>query len=247
MNPYGLDFYRRYLERAAENKADKLDKHRFLVQTKAIEDEDYEKIVSATAEQRIDAVSRAVNNSNFVTIPIRHCGEVLDILNLILICCSHVWQYMRLWEGASKDERKNFKLKVEYNYSELGSAKKIKKGTENAGDEKEHVTKENDIKSKVRKLEKKRVEEEEEDIPESATSDFINLKTKYSTLVEYTVCLVAERDTIARRLEESDRDLARENARKKENSNGGSGSGDTNKTKKVEKITLKGNAPKVRK
>lgn len=51
-----LTFHRRYLERAAEDKADKLDKHRFLVQTKAIEDEDYEKIVSATAEQRIDAV-----------------------------------------------------------------------------------------------------------------------------------------------------------------------------------------------
>lgn len=52
-----LTFHRRYLERAAEDKADKLDKHRFLVQTKTIEDEDYEKIVSATAEQRIDAVS----------------------------------------------------------------------------------------------------------------------------------------------------------------------------------------------
>ena len=51
-----MTFDRRYLERAAEDKADKLDKHRFLVQTKAIEDEDYEKIVSATAEQRIDAV-----------------------------------------------------------------------------------------------------------------------------------------------------------------------------------------------
>lgn len=54
--PIILTCHRRYLERAAEDKADKLDKHRFLVQTKAIEDEDYEKIISATADQRIDAV-----------------------------------------------------------------------------------------------------------------------------------------------------------------------------------------------
>lgn len=56
LTPTALNHHRRYLERAAEDKADKLDKHRFLVQTKAIEDEDYEKIVSATADQRIDAV-----------------------------------------------------------------------------------------------------------------------------------------------------------------------------------------------
>ena len=149
---------------------------------------------------------------------------------------------MHVWEGASKDERKNFKLKVEYNYPELSGAQKTKKGTESIGDEKGNVSKESDIKSNIRKLERKRVEEEEEDNPENATSDFINLKTKYSTLVEYTVCLVAERDTIARRLEESDRDLARENARKKESSVGA----DTYKTKKVEKITQKGNSPKVR-
>ena len=149
---------------------------------------------------------------------------------------------MRVWDGASKDERKNFKLKVEYNYPELGSPHKNKKSTENTGDERDNITKENDIKSNIRKIEKKRVEEEEESNPENATSDYLNLKTKYSTLVEYTVCLVAERDTIARRLEESDRDLARENARKKDNSVAGS---DTQQTKKIEKLILKGKSSKV--
>jgi hypothetical protein len=152
-------------------------------------------------------------------------------------------QYMRVWDGASKDERKNFKLKVEYNFPDLGSPQKNKKGSESVGNEKENVSRDSDIKHNIRKLEKKRVEEDdEEENPETATSDFINLKTKYSTLVEYTVCLVAERDTIARKLEESDRDLARENARRKENSV----STDTNKVKKVEKITQKGNHTKVR-
>lgn len=150
---------------------------------------------------------------------------------------------MRVWDGASKDERKNFKLKVEYNYPNLGSPQKNRKSAENAGDERDNLTKENDIKSNIRKLEKKRVDEEEESNPENATSDYLNLKTKYSNLVEYTVCLVAERDTIARRLEESDRDLARENARKKDNNVAGS---DTQKIKKVEKSILKGKPPKVR-
>ena len=149
---------------------------------------------------------------------------------------------MRVWDGASKDERKNFKLKVEYNYPDLGSPQKSKNNSESAGNEKENASRDSDIKHNIRKLEKKRVEEDDEENLETATSDFINLKTKYSTLVEYTVCLVAERDTIARKLEESDRDLARENARRKEIGI----STDTNKIKKVERITQKGNHPKVR-
>ena len=150
---------------------------------------------------------------------------------------------MRVWDGASKDERKNFKLKVEYNYPELGSPQKNRKSTDNTGDERDNLTKENDIKSNIRKLEKKRVDEEEESNPENATSDYLNLKTKYNNLVEYTVCLVAERDTIARRLEESDRDLVRENARKKDYSVTGS---DTLNIRKVEKLILIGKSPKVR-
>jgi hypothetical protein len=40
------------------DKAERLDKHRFLVQTKVIEDEDYHKIVAIPAAQRTEEVGK---------------------------------------------------------------------------------------------------------------------------------------------------------------------------------------------
>lgn len=72
---------------------------------------------------------------------------------------------------------------------------------------------------------------EDDDLsPESLLSNLKNQRMKYNAIVDYTVLLTAERDTIQQRLEESDRELARENARKKGNA------GDPPRTKKDEKI-----------
>ena len=46
------------LERALTDKANNLDSHRFLVQTKMIETEDYEKIMSLAIPQRIEEVCK---------------------------------------------------------------------------------------------------------------------------------------------------------------------------------------------
>ena len=48
--------YRRFLENAAAGRPEKLEKHRFLVQTKTLEDAEYESIVSSSAQQRADGV-----------------------------------------------------------------------------------------------------------------------------------------------------------------------------------------------
>lgn len=55
---------RRFLERAAEGKAERLDKHRFLVQSKTIEDEDFEKVSAISAAERSEEVRQ---NSNMIT------------------------------------------------------------------------------------------------------------------------------------------------------------------------------------
>lgn len=46
----------RFLERASSDKAERLDKHRFLVQAKEIGDEDYEKVVALGTTQRTEEV-----------------------------------------------------------------------------------------------------------------------------------------------------------------------------------------------
>ena len=48
--------FRRFLENAAAGRPEKLEKHRFLVQTKTLEDAEYESIVSSSAQQRADGV-----------------------------------------------------------------------------------------------------------------------------------------------------------------------------------------------
>ena len=87
------------------------------------------------------------------------------------------------------------------------------------------------------------VEEKGEDddlSPESLLSNLKNQRMKYNAIVDYTVLLTAERDTIQQRLEESDRELARENARKK-------GSAiDPPRTKKDEKTVPRAAAQQVR-
>ena len=62
---------------------------------------------------------------------------------------------------------------------------------------------------------------------------------KYNAIVDYTVLLTAERDTIQQRLEESDRELSRENARKRGNG------GDPPRAKKDEKILPKATVQQV--
>ena len=52
-----LDLNRRFLERAASNKAERLDKHRFLVQAKEISDEEYARVVAIAPAQRSEEVS----------------------------------------------------------------------------------------------------------------------------------------------------------------------------------------------
>jgi hypothetical protein len=48
--------FSRFIERAAADKPEKLEKHRFLVQTKIIGDEDFERIVVIPLAERMEEV-----------------------------------------------------------------------------------------------------------------------------------------------------------------------------------------------
>lgn len=81
---------------------------------------------------------------------------------------------------------------------------------------------------------------EDDDLsPESLLLNLKNQRMKYNAIVDYTVLLTAERDTIQQRLEESDRELSRENARKRGNG------GDPPRAKKDEKILPKATVQQV--
>ena len=49
-------FYSRFLNQAAINEEEKVDKHRFLVQSKNLEDAEYERLLTLPQFQRIEEV-----------------------------------------------------------------------------------------------------------------------------------------------------------------------------------------------
>ena len=72
--------------------------------------------------------------------------------------------------------------------------------------------------------------------PESLFAELQNLRKKYDAVVEYTVHLTAERDTIVQRLEETEKELTREQARRRAAQNElpkGARKADKNADKKV--------------
>ena len=58
----------RFLERASTDKAERLDKHRFLVQAKEIDDDDYYKVVALPVNLRGDEVRHCTVRYSFSVI-----------------------------------------------------------------------------------------------------------------------------------------------------------------------------------
>ena len=80
----------------------------------------------------------------------------------------------------------------------------------------------------------------EEGNSETLMADLVNLRSKYNAVIEYTVNLTAERDSIVHLLEETDKELAREASRRKLNPS------DQTKLKKSDRLGEKKMASKVR-
>lgn len=169
--------YSRFILEAAADKAEKVDKIRFLVQAKCISDEQFGSLSSLrTAEER----SSEVQGTGIRSLIARHL-------------CKRFLQFNKLWEDSPANDRK-MKLKVEFTYpSPDRVSTPIARGANF----------------------------EHSQTSASGGDNILNelqtLRKKYDAVVEYTVHVTAERDTVVAELEE----LKKENARdpKKKGSN----------------------------
>ena len=121
----------------------------------------------------------------------------------------HFAQYNRIWNTGSKDEKKNLKLKVDFVYPdsvEVPSEPK-RSVSENVEILRNKITKESNL--------DQRDDTSSQMPPENMFAELKNLRTKYDSVVEYTVRLTAERDMMVQRLEGIEKELTI--ARKKAN------------------------------
>lgn len=202
----------RYLEQVAQHTEEKLDKHRFLVQSRVIDDSDYNRIISLPTSQRSD-------------------------------------EFSKLWDGP-KDDRKSVKLKVEFTYpdtsagpfSDPSSASSTRRAPASVSENVENVRSRLSAGGEGSAATPGRNADEGIALgatnPDAIFGELQGLRKKYDAVVEYTVHLTAERDSIVSQLESSQRELTKEKNRKKGDSAAAAGNGKNDKTtdkKAVEK------------
>ena len=169
-----------------EERAESLDKHRFLVQSRAITDQLYNKILNLPPNGRAD-------------------------------------EFQKLWENASKTEKRNQKLKVEFNLIDAVSEdSQMVPPTPTIAENVEMVR--NRISNLENSSDGKHVHHpiDLNGNPDAIISELQSLRKKYDAVVEYTVHLTAERDYHFSQLEEVRREYAREKSRRKSGSDGSS-------------------------
>jgi hypothetical protein len=134
-----------------------------------------------------------------------------------------------LWDN-NKDDKKNIRLKVEFKYQ---------KNVKNPVPAKSSAT----ISENAEKFRERLVREATEDnaptpsSPEVMLTELQNLRKKYDAVVEYTVHLTAERDSIVTQLEDLQRELNKERSKRKDGAGGGTRS-DKIEKKVVEKVSI---------
>jgi hypothetical protein len=168
------------------HNAEKVEKHRFLVQSKVVDDDDFQRIKVLPSAEKTDELSK-------------------------------------LWDGP-KDDKRNIKLKVEFKYPENLSNSPHRPAT-NASENSEAIR--NKLKSEPIPISSS---------PEVIFSELQNLRKKYDAVVDYTVHLTAERDSIVNQLDAVQRELNKERSKKgKENS--GSSKSEKNEKRVVERVS----------
>lgn len=208
-------------------------KHRFLVQSRVIDDEDFERIRLLSTTEKTEELNK-------------------------------------LWDGASKDDKRNIKLKVEFKLPErvsslARSAPAPVSGSESAAAG-SFVSASDSLRSRLHPsssssgtagagapstsgassgvpaslLTSNNTAGGGNGIvgsssqPELLFAELQSLRKKYDAVVEYTVHLSSERDGLVAQLEALQRELAKEKAKKKEG-NGSSKGGDKNDKRVIER------------
>ena len=125
-----------------------------------------------------------------------------------------------LWDGNGKDDRRNHKLRVEFSYPSLESDD-ISTSSNQTGQKLNESFQVAENIEGIRKRAPKSTEANNKDRdtsltnPEGMYSELQTLRKKYDSVVEYTVQLTAERDYQAAQLEELQKVVSRETARKR--------------------------------
>jgi hypothetical protein len=122
-----------------------------------------------------------------------------------------VLQYTRIWDAGQKDDRKNIKLKVNFKYPEppAGSAPSSSFGGQTISENVENV------RSTLTRVSAPLTMDDVIRDPSMVLTELDSLKKKYDAVVDYTVHLTAERDTIVAQLEQTQRELSREISNKR--------------------------------
>jgi len=133
-------------------------------------------------------------------------------------------QYAKIWADGPKDDRKNLKLKVDFVYpadlaqyvnsSSGGMSEPVRSVSENVDLVRNRLARSTNADGTIGSP-GARGDEAMMASPESLFAELQNLRKKYDAVVEYTVHLTAERDTIVQRLEETEKELTREQTRRR--------------------------------
>lgn len=165
----------RFLDQFGTPNEEKLDKHRFLVQSTIISDDVFDKIASLSHQGRHE-------------------------------------EYQRIWDSATKEEKKNQKLRVEFLHPQDNADLDANEAPASIPQNVEN------IRNKIGKVDTSAVSktslEDMPGTPDSIFAELQSLRKKYDAVVEYTVHLTAERDYHFSQLEELKREFAREKSRK---------------------------------
>jgi hypothetical protein len=192
----------------ANNQEEKMDKHRFLIQSKSLDENIFQRLAEMDPSARAEEVLRL-----FVSL--------YHLLTLVILL-----QLTKIWDGP-KDDRKNIKLKVEFRYPEQSSVRSSSADRGFGPDA---------FRAGVARKPSTDDSASVANTPELMLTELQNMRKKYDAVVEYTVHLTAERDAIVAQLENLQRELNKEKAKKK-GDNGVKGQGDKVERRVVDKVS----------
>mmetsp|Transcript_17664 Transcript_17664/g.35749 ORF Transcript_17664/g.35749 Transcript_17664/m.35749 type:complete len:307 (+) Transcript_17664:55-975(+) len=205
----------KYLDQLSQNTEEKLDKHRFLVQSRVVDDQDYNRIVALPTAQRSDEFSKLwegpKDDRKSMKLKVEFTYNDVTKSNT----------EANRGTSAQRTQLPSVSENVEIVRNRLSAASDQASSSASAREEGGG----NGVSATS---------------PDAIFAELQTLRKKYDAVVEYTVHLTAERDAIVSQLETANRELTKEKTKKRGDSIGGAGSGGKNDKGSDKKVVEKG-------